>query len=468
MALSGLHLLLTYRCTCACDHCFVWGSPQATATMSIGQVRAVLDAAVRLGTVTDIYFEGGEPFLAHPLLVAGAREAVARGLQFGVVTNAYWATGEEDAALWLEPLAALGIADLSLSEDRFHGDLPSPGVRYATAAARRLGLAPGVLRVDLGPDCSAGGVRLRGRAAHRLAGRVRLQAWDGFAACPYEDLADPSRVHIDAAGYVHLCQGLAMGRAPAGDVDAVVAAYRPAAHPIVAPLLAGGPAALVREYALEHEAAYGDACHLCYHAREQLRPRFPQFLGPGQMYGEGLGADGRRRGCLRTLVIGYGNPSRRDDGVALHVVNALRARWGQAPLGPSHDGWDDLAGTRDTLFLQQLTPELAETLAGYDRVVFVDAALPEAQEAVRTVAVAPALRMAAVSHHMEPAALLALAQQLYGHAPAGWLVSVRGYDMDFGEALSPQAAAAVPQAAARVLALVETSQAAPGDGHAAA
>lgn len=158
---------------------------------------------------------------------------------------------------------------------------------------------------------------------------------------------------------------------------------------------------------------------------------------------------------MRPLVIGYGNPSRRDDGVALHVVNALRARWGRPALGPLSDGWDDLQGTYDSLFLQQMTPELAETLAQYDLVVFVDAALPETEEAVRAVPVTPALRMAAVSHHMEPAALLALAEQLYGRAPVGWLVSVHGYDMSFGDQLSPETAAALPEAVARVAALIE-------------
>lgn len=162
---------------------------------------------------------------------------------------------------------------------------------------------------------------------------------------------------------------------------------------------------------------------------------------------------------MRTLMIGYGNPSRRDDGVALHVLNALRTRWGRAPLAPWSDGWDDLQGTRDSLFLQQLTPELAETLAEYDVVVFVDAALPEAGEPVRLSPVEPALRMAAVSHHMEPGALLALTRQLYGRAPAGWLVSVRGHDMDFGDQLSPETAAALPDAVARVAALVEEGQA---------
>lgn len=162
---------------------------------------------------------------------------------------------------------------------------------------------------------------------------------------------------------------------------------------------------------------------------------------------------------MRSLVIGYGNASRRDDGVALHVVNGLRVRWGLAPLAPLADGWDELGGLRDSLFLQQLTPELAATLAEYDLVVFVDAALLQTEAGVAVERVAPALRLAAVSHHMEPAALLALAAQLFGRAPAGWLTSVHGHDFDFGDELSAETAAAVPEAVERVGALIAAAEA---------
>jgi len=67
---------------------------------------------------------------------------------------------------------------------------------------------------------------------------------------------------------------------------------------------------------------------------------------------------------MRVLVIGYGNPSRRDDGVGLAVVNHLRERLGKAPLIEGEDGFNELGGDADTLFLQQLNPELSETLAG--------------------------------------------------------------------------------------------------------
>ena len=45
MKLSGLHILLTYQCTYECDHCFVWGSPQQSGTLTIEQVEQILAQA---------------------------------------------------------------------------------------------------------------------------------------------------------------------------------------------------------------------------------------------------------------------------------------------------------------------------------------------------------------------------------------------------------------------------------------
>jgi hypothetical protein len=65
----------------------------------------------------------------------------------------------------------------------------------------------------------------------------------------------------------------------------IVEAYRPAEHPIVGPMIAGGPAELARRYEAKIEPEYVDACHLCYSVRRQLRHRLPDVLGPAQMYG---------------------------------------------------------------------------------------------------------------------------------------------------------------------------------------
>lgn len=155
----------------------------------------------------------------------------------------------------------------------------------------------------------------------------------------------------------------------------------------------------------------------------------------------------------RTLVIGFGNLYRRDDGVGAAVVNALRRHLGRAPLSLDDEGMDDLGHPIDTLIVHQLVPELAETVAGYELAIFVDAHMGNLPETIWEETLEACYRPATVSHLMHPCTLLALAEQLYGRKPRGILLSVRGYDFDFGEGLSPQAAAAVPLAVERILTL---------------
>ncbi len=140
----------------------------------------------------------------------------------------------------------------------------------------------------------------------------------------------------------------------------------------------------------------------------------------------------------RVLVIGYGNPYRRDDGVALAVVNGVRARQGRSLLEEGRDGLEELGGELDTLFLQQLTPEMAEIVARYEEVIFVDAHMGEGTELLREAVLEPAVRPAIVSHHLHPEALLALAKALWGKTPRARLLSIRGYNFDFGTELSPR------------------------------
>ena len=81
MKLTGIHALLTYRCTFACDHCFVFGSPWQDGTMTLKDIRNMLQQAKDLGTVEWIFFEGGEPFLYYATLLKGVQEAVEMGLR---------------------------------------------------------------------------------------------------------------------------------------------------------------------------------------------------------------------------------------------------------------------------------------------------------------------------------------------------------------------------------------------------
>lgn len=296
--LSGLHLLLTYQCNFECAHCFVWGGPRQSGTMTVETIDHILAEAKALGTIEWIYFEGGEAFLYYPVLLGGIRKARALGFKAGIVTNAYWATAHADAIEWLQPLSG-HVDDLSISSDAYHGsDKGVNNPEIARRAAEGLGIPTNFISVappEAGNVAGAAGqmpagesaVLYRGRAAELLASRADTRHWETFTECPWEDLRHPGRVHVDPFGHLHICQGISIGNLLERPLAEIVASYVADEHPIVGPLLAGGPAEIVRRYGLPQEGAYADHCHLCYESRQALRSRFPDVLTPDQMYGTG-------------------------------------------------------------------------------------------------------------------------------------------------------------------------------------
>ncbi len=295
--LTGLHLLLTYQCPFECDHCFVWGGPFQDGTMTLATIDHILAEAERLGTIEWIYYEGGEAFLYYAILRSGIQRARERGFKVGIVSNAYWANTEEDAAAWLRPIAGL-VDDLSISSDGYHGSGDDyRNAEIARKVAVELGMPVDFISVaepEASDVAGAGGklppgesaVLYRGRAAELLAHRGTPSDWQSFTECPWEDLRHPDRVHVDPFGHLHICQGISIGNVLERPLTEILADFRPDEHPIVGPLLDGGPAELVRRYELKQAPAYADHCHLCYKSRCALRSRFPDELTPDQMYGE--------------------------------------------------------------------------------------------------------------------------------------------------------------------------------------
>ena len=297
--LTEIHFLLTYMCNLECDHCFIYSRPSAKGTFTLSQVRKVLDEATKIGTIKWIYFEGGESFLFYPLMLEGIKIARSMGFKVGVVTNAYYATSEEDAELWLKPLCELGISDLSISNDPFHyEDEKENPAECALDAAKKLSMPITEIRIekptvktgidkeqDKGEPIIGGGAMFRGRAVEKLVEGLPQRWWEEFTECPYEDLKSPKRVHLDPYGNVHLCQGLSMGNMWETPLSKMVKNYDADSHPICGPLVRGGPALLAKEYKVKHEDKYVDACHFCYLVRLALLGRFQQYLTPRQVYG---------------------------------------------------------------------------------------------------------------------------------------------------------------------------------------
>ena len=296
--LTGIHILLTYQCTSECDHCFLHCGPGRQGTFTLEQLRALIRQAQNLGSVTTVYFEGGEPFLYYPVLLEGLRIARAAGFDAGIVSNAYWATSLQDALHWLAPIAELGITDLSISDDDFHrADEHDCRAEYACLAARVLGIPassicierPGkvvsIAPEERGKPVTGGGVLFKGRAAEKLTDGLPCRPLTELTTCPHEDLLAPERVHVDAYGNVHLCQGISLGNIWQTPLVELMGSYDGQKHPIAGPLLRGGPQCLVREYGLSIGAAFVDECHACYTARKALLSLFPQSLAPKEVYG---------------------------------------------------------------------------------------------------------------------------------------------------------------------------------------
>jgi hypothetical protein len=294
--LSGIHFLLTYACTWECDHCFLYCSPNAEGTFTVGRIKEALDEAKKIRSVEWIYFEGGEPFLYYPIMVEGLRIAHAMGFKTGVVTNCYWATDVEDAALWIDPIQKAGIRDLSLSDDEFHhGDVEETPAKRAANAARQLGIPSGSICIDKptikppqdgkGTPVIGGGALFKGRAADKLTEGLPTNPLDSFRECSHEELEKPSRVHIDPFGHVHICQGVSIGNMWQTPLSELIAGYNAADHPISDPLVRGGPAELARTYGINPDTDFVDECHACFSIRRALVDQFPDFLAPRQVYG---------------------------------------------------------------------------------------------------------------------------------------------------------------------------------------
>jgi MoaA/NifB/PqqE/SkfB family radical SAM enzyme len=299
--LKGVHFLLTYRCDLECDHCFVWGSPKAKGVFTLEQIRNILAEAKKLGTVDSIAIEGGEPFLYYPIMIKTAEEAAKLGFRVEILSNCYWATNPEDAQEWLLPIAKAKGIQLGVSSDFYHGEeWATSEAKNAIEAAKALNLKVGINIVKYqraevpSPPAEIEGVKVgvlweimyRGRAASKLVENATRRSWREFTKCPYENFAEQERVHVDPLGYVHVCQGIAIGNAWQKPFSKIIEEYNPYENPILEQLIRGGPAALIEAFSLSHEEGYADACHLCYVARSILRSKYPNVLAPGQMYGE--------------------------------------------------------------------------------------------------------------------------------------------------------------------------------------
>jgi hydrogenase maturation protease len=139
------------------------------------------------------------------------------------------------------------------------------------------------------------------------------------------------------------------------------------------------------------------------------------------------------------VVLAWGNPERRDDGVAWAVADELRTRLSTA------------SAIRIETCLQ-LAPELADLLSSTPRALFIDAHASADRPDIDFRPLRPSKDPRLdLSHHMAPGALLALTRAAYGRAPDAALLGVRAHELDHATGLSDATTQLVPEAVARAL-----------------
>jgi len=135
----------------------------------------------------------------------------------------------------------------------------------------------------------------------------------------------------------------------------------------------------------------------------------------------------------KILLYGFGNPARGDDGLGPALAAAIEQ------LGIPNI-------TVDANY--QLTVEDAAEIAGYDAVVFADAATQGAtpfwfsrvdDASIKRVGNSIG-SIGWTSHSVSPAQVVALARDLFASKVAAYALGIRGYEFgDLDEALSPRA-----------------------------
>jgi len=149
--------------------------------------------------------------------------------------------------------------------------------------------------------------------------------------------------------------------------------------------------------------------------------------------------------AARALVLACGNTLRSDDGVGWHIARAVDEN-------PPHSALT-------VIMAQQFLPEHAVAISEADAVVFVDCSAVTAPGIVTTMTITPAEKLPRIlTHHLDPASLLKMAEDLYAHRPAKAVaVTVGAASFDLSEKLTPVVEAALPAAIAAVRAALLNS-----------
>lgn len=131
----------------------------------------------------------------------------------------------------------------------------------------------------------------------------------------------------------------------------------------------------------------------------------------------------------KTLIYGYGNPGRQDDGMGARFVDLV-------------DKWIEESNVEgiDTDCNYQLNIEDAAIIGEYDTVFFIDASIVEEVDSFRLDKIEPDdASIEFTMHAVSTAYVVDLCRKIYGKYPEAYVMHIKGYEFDFKEELTPKA-----------------------------
>src|SRR5258707_4251089 len=114
-----LSLMPTYACPAHCKHCGTLSSPSDRNSIPLETMLSAIDQAKKLGFL-NIVFTGGEATLRWVELVEAISYANRLQLPTRLVTNAHWATNEQEATHRVRDLVDAGLKEINYSTGDEH------------------------------------------------------------------------------------------------------------------------------------------------------------------------------------------------------------------------------------------------------------------------------------------------------------------------------------------------------------
>jgi hypothetical protein len=319
MQLTGVDLLLTFRCPSQCKHCVYKAGPNRSGHMSRDDIQRWLSELKTSQPLEGLTVHGGEPTVYFDTLCFALHSAKQLEIpKRGIITNGYWATTDQTAQNRLLKLKRAGLTRITFSVDSFHQEfIPFKNVHKGIEAASSIGfnhiwvdsqfleLEHPTNDYDIKTqkmldaltdlkniEISKYQVDFEGRAAETLAELVppNPRIPKGKCQTPYwlgKSLKEPKAIEIDYEGNVTLCPGICIGNANTTSISSLLSKYDSFDNVIIQRLAEKGPIGLLdlaKKQGLRITQKFVNECHLCYEMRKLLRAYYPQFLQPAQCY----------------------------------------------------------------------------------------------------------------------------------------------------------------------------------------